>query len=224
MSASAILLAAGRGDRLGLGTPKAFAELGGETLLARAGRAVDACAEIASVVVTAPPGLEARAEAVLGGSAKLAAVVTGGDTRQDSVRRGLAALPASVDRVVCHDVARALATAQLFSAVLVALGTADGAVPAIPVNDTVKRLDGGLVAETIPRDGLVLVQTPQAFRREPLERAHARAAEEGFVGTDDAALLERAGFAVVAVPGDERNLKITDPVDLERAEALLAGG
>lgn len=224
MRAAGILLAAGRGARLGEQSPKALVPLGGEPLLVRALRTAEACPRIAGLVIVAPVGYEDEAISLVTGSTKLLAVVPGGVTRQDSVRRGLRGLSGDLDAVVCHDVARPFATPALYDRVLDALEGADGVVPVVPVADTVKRVRGGLVLETVPRDDLVLVQTPQAFRRSSLEEAHRRAERDGFTGTDDATLLERAGFAVATVPGDPRNLKITDPGDLERAAALLTDG
>jgi 2-C-methyl-D-erythritol 4-phosphate cytidylyltransferase/2-C-methyl-D-erythritol 2,4-cyclodiphosphate synthase len=123
--------------------------------------------------------------------------------------------------VVCHDAARPLAQAALFESVLLALGVADGAVPLLPVADTVKRVRNGVVEDTIPRHDLGLAQTPHAFRAGPLRAAHRLAEEAGIEGTDDAALLERAGYLVVAVAGDPDNLKVTVPEDLGRVEAIL---
>lgn len=224
MRAAGILLAAGRGARLGGDAPKAFATLGGEPLLARALRTAERCRRLEGVVVVAPEGYEEEVTAIAGDRAMLLAVVAGGATRQDSVRRGLDAVPGGVDAVACHDVARPFATPTLYDLVLEALDHADGAVPTVPVSDTVKRVRDGMVLGTLRREELVLVQTPQAFRRAVLEEAHRTAEREGFTGTDDAVLLERAGFRVAAVPGDPRNLKITDPADLERAAALLGRG
>jgi 2-C-methyl-D-erythritol 4-phosphate cytidylyltransferase len=221
MRAVALLLGAGQGERLEGETPKAFVAVAGRTLLAHAVGTVEGCAVVESFVVAAPPGWEARARSAAGPSPKLLEVVTGGESRQASVRRALAAVPASFDAVVCHDVARPFAAPRLFESVLGALGEADGAVPALAVPDTVKRVDDGRVAETLPREGLVLVQTPQAFRRGVLEAAHRAAQEEGFEGTDDAVLLERAGFTVAVVAGDPANVKITSKVDL-RVAAVFA--
>lgn len=223
MRGAGILLAAGRGTRLGGETPKGFSPLGGEPLLARVLRAAAACGAIEALVVVAPPGYEDAAASIAADAGASVRVVTGGETRQASVRRGLDDVPPGPEAVVCHDVARPFAPPELFDRVLRALAGADGAVPVLPVADTVKRLRDGLVVETVPRDDLALVQTPQAFRRPALETAHLRAEVEGFTGTDDAVLLERAGFRVAAVPGDPRNLKITDPSDLARAAAMLAG-
>jgi 2-C-methyl-D-erythritol 4-phosphate cytidylyltransferase len=210
----------GRGERLSGPDPKAFALLDGRTLLELAVSTVEACPRVEGFVVVAPEGWEGRARTIVGPRPRLVDVVAGGETRQDSVRLGLAALPEAFDVVICHDVARPLASAALFDAVLDALAGTEGAVPSVPVDDTVKRVDDGMVAETLHRDGLVLVQTPQAFTREALTAAHRAAEADGFAGSDDAALLERAGFRVAVVPGEPANIKITRPEDLMVASAL----
>jgi 2-C-methyl-D-erythritol 4-phosphate cytidylyltransferase len=220
VAAGVLLLGGGRGERLSGPDPKAFALLDGRTLLQLAVSTVEACGRVEGFVVVAPEGWEGRARTIVGPRPLLIDVVAGGGTRQDSVRRGLAALPDPFDVVICHDVARPLASAALFDAVLGGLTGADGAVPSVPVPDTVKRVDDGMVAETVHRHGLVLVQTPQAFTREALTAAHRAAEADGFTGTDDAALLERAGFRVAVVPGDPANIKITRPEDLMVASAL----
>ena len=216
MSAAAILLAAGRGERLGGELPKAFLSIAGRTLLEWAVAAVDECPDVDAFLVAVPPGQQEAVRPMVG-SPKLEGIVAGGPTRQASVAKSLEALPSRFDVVVCHDVARPLAGAKLFSAVIAALDDAEGAIPVIPIGDTVKRVRDGAVEETLLRDGLAAAQTPQAFRRMALERAH----ESAEAATDDAALLERAGFRVVAIPGDPRNLKVTRPEDLVVAEALL---
>jgi 2-C-methyl-D-erythritol 4-phosphate cytidylyltransferase len=215
MRVAALLLGAGRGRRLARETPKAFVELEGRTLLSRAVDAVESCPEVEGFVVAAPPGWEAAARTEVSSSSKLLDVVTGGVTRQASVRAALETVPPRFDAVICHDVARPRATPELFARVLAALGWADGAVPGVPAPDTVKRVADGLVTETVARDGLVLVQTPQAFRRGALEDAHRVAEAEGEAATDDAALLERAGFRVAVVRGDPANRKVTVPEDLD---------
>jgi 2-C-methyl-D-erythritol 4-phosphate cytidylyltransferase len=148
-------------------------------------------------------------------------VVAGGATRADSVRAGLAVVPADADVVVVHDAARPLAGPALFAAVVDAVraGDADGVVPVVPVADTLKRVDGSRVVATVDRDDLVAVQTPQGFAADALRTAHRGAGD----ATDDAGLLEAAGLVVVTVPGDPRNLKLTRPEDLALAEALLDG-
>ncbi|HZP90218.1 MAG TPA: 2-C-methyl-D-erythritol 4-phosphate cytidylyltransferase [Actinomycetota bacterium] len=219
--AVAIVLAGGAGERLGERTPKAFVPLGGRPMLVHAATAALACPAVGSIVVAAPEGFEDLAHATLEGVGAHA-VVTGGGTRQASVRAALEAVPAEAGAIVCHDAARPFARPELFAAVLEALAEADGAVPVLPVPDTVKRVRGGLVLRTEPREELALAQTPQAFRAPALREAHRRAAEAGIDLTDDAAVLEWAGFRVRAVPGDPGNFKITTPDDLARAE-LHAG-
>jgi 2-C-methyl-D-erythritol 4-phosphate cytidylyltransferase len=221
MRAVALLLAAGRGERLAGDRPKAFLELGGRTLLEHSVAAVEACPDVEGHVVAAPEGWEEEAERIGRQSGKHLAVVPGGASRRASVEDALAAVPEGFDAVVCHDVARPLASPKLFSAVLAPLDRADGAIPVLPVSDTVKRVAEGVVQETLPREGLALAQTPQAFRRQALEAAHARDTD---AATDDAVLLERAGFRVVVVPGEPSNLKVTVPEDLRFARTLLDDG
>jgi 2-C-methyl-D-erythritol 4-phosphate cytidylyltransferase len=145
--------------------------------------------------------------------------VAGGATRAASVRAGLEAVPETADVILVHDAARPLASDDLFALVTGAVtGGADGAVPAIAVTDTVKRVDGRRVVGTLPRDDLVTVQTPQAFRGPVLRRAHAGLDD----GTDDAALVEAAGGDVVVVAGEPTNVKVTGPADLALVRALLA--
>ena len=145
--------------------------------------------------------------------------VAGGDTRSDSVRAGLATVPADVDVICVHDAARPLASAELYQRVIDAVsGGADAAIPGIPVADTIKVIDGaGVVIDTPDRSSLVAVQTPQAFRASVLRAAHA----DGGEATDDAALVESSGGRVVVVPGEANNRKITHPGDLEWARRLV---
>jgi 2-C-methyl-D-erythritol 4-phosphate cytidylyltransferase len=147
-------------------------------------------------------------------------VVAGGPTRAASVRAGLAAVPDDAAVIVVHDAARPLASPALFASVvdLVRSGRVDGAIPVVPVADTLKRVEGGRVVGTVDRDGLVAIQTPQAFTAAALVAAH----RDGGEATDDAGLLEAAGLVVGTVDGDPRNLKLTRPEDLVVAEALLA--
>jgi 2-C-methyl-D-erythritol 4-phosphate cytidylyltransferase len=223
MRAVALVAAAGRGERLGANIPKALLRISGRPLLAFALQTVDACDELEAVVVAAPPDRLDEIADVAKVSVKLMEVVAGGETRNSSIRNALEVVPGEFDAVVCHDVARPFATPALFTAVLTALDHADGAVPTLPVHDTVKRMDGKDIGETLPRDGLVLSQTPQAFHRQVLEAAHRAAPVDGFEGTDDAALVERAGYRVVSVPGDASNLKLTTAADLRVATALAVG-
>ena len=200
MSVWAIVVAAGSGDRFG--GPKQYQPLGGRRVL---DWSVDACRTACDgVVLVVPPERVADPE-------EADVVVAGGASRADSVRAGLAVVPEDADVILVHDAARPRASAALFAAVIDAVrGGADGAVPALPVPDTVKRVDGDHVVETVDRTDLVAVQTPQGFRAEILRKAHASCAD----ATDDAALVEQAGGGVVVVPGEPGNGKITHPSDL----------
>lgn len=224
MSAAVILLGAGRGRRLGWDRPKAFIEVAGRPLLSRAAETAAGAGIADRLVVVVPAGWEAEGERATAGCGLPAPVVPGGPTRRESVRLALDAV-GEADVVVCHDVARPLASPGLFRAVVRALADADGAVPVVPVADTVKRVGDGWISETLSREGLALAQTPQAFRRPALVDGHARAAIASIppLATDDAALLEQAGYRVAAVPGEATNLKITVPEDVALVEAALRG-
>jgi 2-C-methyl-D-erythritol 4-phosphate cytidylyltransferase len=204
-----IVVAGGTGSRFG--TAKQFESIAGARLVDRAVEtATGACDD---VVVVLPDGFTWD-------GARVTAAVVGGATRSASVRAGLTEVPASATIVVVHDAARPLASPALFEAVIRAVHSgADAAVPAVPVPDTMKRVDGDRVVETVARDEFVAVQTPQAFRADRLRAAHA----SGTDATDDAALIEEAGGQVVIVPGDPANLKVTTPADLAAATALVAG-
>jgi len=219
-----VVVAAGSGARLGEQQPKAFVMLRGVTILERALRAVFDSIEPAHVVVVAPEQKVATARAiadrVAGAASGSVTVVAGGTTRQSSVAAGLAVLPAEVDTVLVHDAARALTPPPLFDRVARAVRTAGhGIVPALPVTDTVKRVDiDGSVLGTVDRSDLVNVQTPQGFPRRDLDIAYAAAADEH---TDDAAVFAASGGQVTVVEGDARAFKITTPWDLRRAENVL---
>ena len=218
----ALLLAAGSGDRLRR-RAKAFVELGGVPMFLRSYRAMAVCGRIDRVVVVVPPDyVELAARWTETGAPIPVAVCRGGSSRQESVELGLRAVADGPDRIVCHDAARPFATPGLYVRVIDALARAQGAVPIISSPDTVKRVRDGLVMETVPRHEVGLVQTPQAFLAEALRDSHRRAAETGFSGTDDAMLLEAAGYEVAAVEGEPSNFKITTPDDLRRAELFLA--
>ncbi len=202
-----MIVAGGRGDRFG--ALKQFSSVAGARLV---DHAVAAAAAVCNeVVVVLPSGVDWDGSAVQ-------AVVEGGGTRSASVRAGLAAIAADTDIVVVHDAARPLASPELFELVIDAVRAgADGAVPALGVADTLKRVAGDRIVDTVAREGLVTVQTPQAFRAAKLRTAHAG----GDDATDDAALVEAAGGTVVIVEGDPRNLKVTTVADLALAETLL---
>ncbi len=215
-----MLVAAGRGERLGDDRPKAFARLGGLPLLAEPLRRLDASEWIDGIVVVAPPEWEEPSILVAEeiGASKVAAAVPGGATRSASVRAGLAEVPETAAVVLVHDAARPVLPPELVPRLLEALGEGfDGAVPGLPVTDTVKRVRDGVVVETPSREELVAVQTPQAFVASVL-----RAAAAG-EGSDCASLVEAAGGRVKVVPGDERLLKVTTRADLQRVEGWLSG-
>jgi len=223
-----IVVAAGSGTRLGHSEPKAFVELRGATILERALRGVFESSEPAQVIVVAPSARVAAArriaEIAAGAASAAVTVVVGGETRQASVAAGLAALDAEVEVVLVHDAARALTSGALIDRVVRAVAASTGVIPALPVSDTIKRIDTREhVVDTVDRDELVHVQTPQGFPRAELVAAYA-AADRDY--TDDAALFSAAGHEVVVVEGEPRGFKITTPWDLQRAENLLghAGG
>ncbi len=210
--AVALVVAAGSGERLGAGRPKAFVDLAGRPMLAWSLAALHA-AGISQIVVALPAGHDAP-EGCIG--------VAGGTTRSESVRAALAAAPPSA-AVVVHDAARPLVTAEHFRAALDALADADCAIAAAPMTDTVKEAGPDrLVTATLDRERLWAIQTPQAFRREALERALAVPGEVLAAATDDAWLVERTGGTVRVVESTPANLKVTTPHDLQLAAYLLA--
>lgn len=224
MRAWGIVPAAGSGERLGTADPKAFLPLGEMPMLARV-VATLARAGLEGLVVAAPEGWEARARAVAEPCAPgtVVTVVAGGASRQESVRLGLDSVPEAAEAVVVHDAARPLVDVGMVERALAALADAAGAVCAVPMSDTPKRVDpSGLVVASLDRRYLWRAQTPQAFRTASFRLAHRRAAEDGFVGTDDAMLVERTGVPVAIVAGDERNIKVTTPADLAMAQALVS--
>lgn len=225
LNVAVILVAAGSGVRLGATMPKAFAPLCGESLLTHALRGVFACAEVGHVIIVAPASHldQSRASAALLGEHSAVDVVAGGADRSASVVAGLAALRDDDGIVLVHDVARCLAPPDLFDRVIRAVRQGDHAVvPGLPLIDTVKVVDDqGRVLDTPDREFLRGIQTPQGFLRPVLEQAHASAASGA---SDDAGLVERAGGQVRVVAGDHRALKITSPLDLTLATALLQDG
>lgn len=222
--AVAIVLAAGAGRRVGAEEPKAFLSIGGRPMLAVAAGAAAASPLVGAVIVAAPGGWEERAETCLEGCGVPVLVVTGGETRQASVRAALDAVSSETSIVAIHDAARPFAPPDLFTAVIAAVNQrTPGAVPVSPVADTVKQVADGLVVGTLARELLALAQTPQAFDVSVLRGAHRSAAEAGVVLTDDSAALEHDGIAVAAIPGDPNNVKITTLFDLANADARMGG-
>jgi 2-C-methyl-D-erythritol 4-phosphate cytidylyltransferase len=219
----AVLVAAGRGERLGSDRPKAFANLRGRPLLAESLERLEASEWVEAIVVAAPEGWEEPvillAEEL--GAGKVHAVVPGGATRADSVRAGVAEVAEGAAVVLVHDAARPLVTEGVIERVLTALGDGwDGAVPGLPLADTVKRVDGGRVVETFDRSGLFAIQTPQAFPADVLRRALGR---EQATMTDCAGFVEAAGGRVTVVEGDPALVKVTTPADVSLVESLLDG-
>lgn len=207
MRTSAIVVAGGRGERFG--AAKQFLAVGSARLVDHAvAAAASVCDE---VIVVLPDGKEWD-------GCPVTATVVGGETRSASVRAGLEAVDADADVIVVHDGARPLASQGLFELVIDTVRAgADAAVPVLEVADTLKRVDGTRVVETIAREGLVTVQTPQAFRASALRDAHAQSGD----ATDDAALVEQLGGNVVVVAGDPRNVKVTTVADLALVTTLL---
>lgn len=230
---AAVIPAAGRGVRLGPGTPKALRALGGTPMLIHAVRAMAASRAVGLVVVVAPPDGAPEVKNLVDAHVLPAhtdyLVVPGGGTRQESVGLGLAALPEDVSVVLVHDAARPLVPVDTVDAVVEAVrGGAPAVVPALPLADTVKEVGPGGPGEPEPvlstpeRSRLRAVQTPQGFDRDTLVRAHAEVAVDGEGATDDAGMVERLGAPVVVVPGHEEAFKVTRPLDLVLAEAVLA--
>ncbi len=214
MRVAAILVAAGSGSRFGAAVPKQFLPLAGKPVLRHAAEKL-----AGQVDLLQPVGDASAVEAALKGLPYLP-VVAGGATRQDSVRRGLDALEiAAPDVVLVHDAARPWIPPGTIAALLAALEHADGAIPAVSVADTLKRVANGLISTTVPREGLYRAQTPQAFRYGVLLAAHRSGADS--VATDDAALLEAMGKRVAMVSGSDDNIKLTYPEDLPRLERIV---
>lgn len=222
MSVGCIIPAAGRGERMGGGQPKALRTLAGSTLLEHAVRAIAASRDVQHIVVSAPPDQVAATTSLLTGLGVTTHVdvVAGGDSRTASVRRGLAALPEDCQIVLVHDAARPLVPVDVINRVVNAVsGGAGAVVPVIPVVDTIKQIDAaGQVIRTVDRDELRAAQTPQGFTADLLRTALS---VDRMDATDDAGLVELLGQPVLVVPGDEEAMKVTRPLDLLVAEAIV---
>ena len=218
----AVIVAAGAGERLGLDRPKAFAPLAGRPLLAESVDRLDRCPWVDAIVIAAAPGWEEPtillAEEVV--ATKVVSCVTGGATRAESVRAAVDDVAEDALVVLVHDAARPLVTDEVVERLLQPLSEGyDGVVPVVPVPDTLKRVSGVVVAETVSRDDVVAAQTPQAF----LAPALRRGLDGDLAGaTDCASLVERSGGRVAVIDGDPRLLKVTTKDDLAIVEALLA--
>jgi 2-C-methyl-D-erythritol 4-phosphate cytidylyltransferase len=220
--AAAIIVAGGRGTRLGA-ADKVLVPLGGRPLLSYAIETAESASSIAEIIVVAGAHTIAPIELLVEDSdwAKVRHIALGGDRRQDSVEAGLQLVRSDLDIVAVHDAARPFATAALFNDCVEAALRVGAAIAAVPVSDTLKREVHGTVSETIPRDGIWSAQTPQAFRTELLRRSFAYARSEAIEVTDESRLVELQGLHVAIVPGSSRNFKITRPEDIEIAEAML---
>lgn len=215
-----VVPAGGRGVRMG--RKKQDIRVGARPLLRWTLDVFETVPEITGVVVAVPAEDVSAWRRRLRPCRKVRAVVAGGAERQESVARGLAAVPPATPWILVHDGARPCITRDLVRRVVEAARAHGAAIAALPVTETLKRGALGRVAETVPRDGLWAVQTPQGFRAELLREAHRRAAADGVLGTDDAALVERLGAPVHLVPGLPGNVKVTRPEDLPLARRLLA--
>lgn len=224
---AALVLAAGRGERLGEGVSKAFVPLAGRTLVERSIRALAASKRIDRIVPVVADRDRAAFAAIATGLAdvaELAGAVGGGAERQDSMRAGLASLPPEIGWVAVHDAARCLVDPGDIERVIEAARATGAAILGAPVHDTLKRVEGGLIVETPDRRVYWAAQTPQVFRRDWLEAATEAAARAGRLATDDAALVEALGHRVSIVEARFPNPKITRPEDLVTARALLEAG
>lgn len=228
MQVFAILPAAGLGTRMAGPQPKQFLALDGIPILIHSLRAFASAPRVTSIVVAVRKPEVERVEAQIAeyGFSDRVKVVEGGDTRQESVAHALAALPAAPDDIVLvHDAVRPLIDAATIERTIDAVAETGAAIVGLPAVDTIKQVErtahGALITSTIPREFIVQAQTPQGFRFALLQSAFAEATADGFVGTDEASIVERAGHSVAVVPGSQVNLKITQPGDLELAEFYL---
>jgi 2-C-methyl-D-erythritol 4-phosphate cytidylyltransferase len=223
--ATAVIVAAGRGVRFGAADKTLVPLLGRPVLTYSLDSAESSTSIDAVVVVAGHHTIDAVADLTASGQwSKVVTTVTGGERRQDSVAAGLAAVPQATEFVAVHDAARPLVPPSLFDECIAAACSRGAAIAATPVADTLKRVEAGLIVQTVSRASLWAAQTPQAFRLDLLRRAFVSAAEQGLDVTDEASLLEALGLQVAVVPSSLANLKITRPEDLAIAEALLARG
>lgn len=216
----AVIVAAGSASRMG-GIDKVMAPLGGEPLILRTVRAFDQCDAVREIVVVTREDLILPIMRLCAPIEKVRAVVAGGGNRQESVKLGLNALSGKVELAAVQDGARPLVTWQLIDRVIRAANSYGAAAPAIPVKDTIKIVQGGVVRQTPDRSSLYAVQTPQVFDFDLLRGALKKADEDSVQVTDDCSAVERLGMSVKIVEGDERNFKVTTPIDLRIAEMLL---
>ena len=217
---AAVIVAAGSASRMG-GIDKVMAPLGGEAMIVRTVRTFQSCDAIREIVIVTREDLLVPIMDLCHGFDKVRAVIVGGNSRDESVRKGLAALSAKTKLVAVQDGARPLVTWQVIDRAVRAANSYGAAAPAVAVKDTIKVVRGGIVAATPDRSALRAVQTPQVFDIDLLAGALARAKQDGAAITDDCSAVERLGMSVKIVEGDERNIKVTTPMDLKIAEMLL---
>ena len=216
----AVIVAAGSASRMG-GIDKVMAPLGGEPMIRRTVRAFQESDAVSEIVIVTREDLIVPISELCKGYDKVTAVVKGGSSRQESVQLGLNTVSGKVKLVAIHDGARPLASYELIDRCIRAGNTYGAAAPAIPVKDTIKTVQGGVVVNTPDRSALKAVQTPQVFDFDLLRGALKKAAQDGAEITDDCSAVERMGMSVKIVEGDERNIKVTTPLDLKIAEMLL---
>ena len=216
----AVIVAAGSASRMG-GIDKVMAPLGGEPMILRTVRAFEACEAVKEIVIVTREDLMGPIAELCSGFTKIRSVVQGGSSRQESVKLGLLAFSKEVRLAAVHDGARPLVSGELIDKVIRAAHSYGAAAPAIPVKDTIKVFEGGFIAATPDRSTLRAVQTPQVIDRDLLLGALEKAEQEGTALTDDCSAVEHIGMRVRLVEGEERNLKVTTPLDLKIAELLL---
>lgn len=216
----AVIVAAGSASRMG-GIDKVMAPLGGEPMILRTVRAFEDCETVKEIVIVTREDLMGPIAELCSGFTKIRSVVQGGSSRQESVKLGLLALSKEVRLAAVHDGARPLVSGELIDKVIRAAHSYGAAAPAIPVKDTIKVFEGGFIAATPDRSTLRAVQTPQVMDRDLLLGALEKAEQEGIALTDDCSAVEHIGMRVRLVEGEERNLKVTTPLDLKIAELLL---
>lgn len=224
MRTGAIIVAAGSGERLGAGTPKALVQVAGLPLIAWSARAIGGAPSVDAVVIVAPPGSEPEMAAAIGAGEHV--VVPGGSSRQHSVAAGIAALPGDIEAILVHDAARPLVTSEMVEQLIHALGAADGVISATPVADTLKRArPDGTIAGTVDRAALWGAQTPQVFHADVIRAVFADAdGAELDSATDCAGMAERRGIRIALIDPGAPNLKVTTPADLRLVEVLLGPG
>ncbi|MFQ5675452.1 MAG: 2-C-methyl-D-erythritol 4-phosphate cytidylyltransferase, partial [bacterium] len=221
---AAIIVAAGQGSRIGGALPKQFQQVGGKPLLAHTLQRFEACEQVHDLVLITPAEWETYAAKEIVDRfdfKKIRKIVTGGKKRQDSVYAGLCALEGPPVIVLVHDAVRPCVSSEKIGEVIEACGKHDAAILAVPVKDTIKVAKDGFVTDTLTRSQLWSVQTPQAFRYQLLSRAYEKAFADGVYQTDDSALVERLGVQVKIVMGEDENIKVTVPRDLQLAEQIL---